>query len=257
MASFFKVPADWEFSQSEEYETEHPGSAVNFGLRKSARKENLGAYLYRYPGDWSFEQIEEQASQGKGGALDYELGQAGPYMPSNLPPDYKFAFRFLDRIGNPVANQELHIRIENSATAPTPAGFTSNVKTDAQGVAKIVMGGAGGSTQYLSLTPYLPNVARGANKAIIWRFPITLGTSDAPPLDIVFQPGGGVQYNDVIPGAPPRPQPSPSTVLGNGKPADFGTILGIGVLVIGIGFLGYQLYKGAKAKKTAPAPQPV
>lgn len=253
MASFFKVPADWEFSQSEEYETQHPGSAVNFGLRKSARKGNLGAYLYRYPGDWSFEQIEKQASAGKGGALDYELGQWTP-MPA-APPDYKFAFRMVDRLTKqPIANQELHIRIENSATAPTPAGFTESVKTNAEGVAKIIMSGSGSSVQYLSLTPYRPNVARGSNKAIIWRFPITLGASDPVPLDIIDQPGGGVQHD--FPGAPPRPQPSPSAILGNGKPANFGTILGIGVLVIGIGFLGYQLYKGAKVKKAVQAPQP-
>lgn len=251
MASFFKVPADWEFSQSEEYETQHPGSAVNFDLRKSARKGNLGAYLYRYPGDWSFEQIEKQASAGKGGALDYELGQGGPYMPSSTPPDFKFAFRMVDRhTKQPIANQEVHVRIENTPTGPS-AGFTQNVKTNAQGIAKIVMSGSGSSTQYLSLTPYDPKLSRSANNAIIWRFPITLGTSDLAPLDIVFQPGGGVQYNDVIPGAPPKP--SPDIV---GETQNWGQILGIGALVIGIGFLGYQLYKGAKAKKVAPAPQP-
>lgn len=257
MASFFKVPADWDFHQSEEYETEHPGSAVNFGLRKSARKENLGAYLYRYPGDWSFEQIDKQASEGKGGALDYELGQYGPYTPPSTPANFKFAFRMLDRVGNPIPNQEVHVRIEDTATAPEAGGVTQNVKTNASGVATISMGGYGNPSKYLSLTPYNPKLARNANKAIIWRFPITLGTSDPAPINIVFQPGGGIQYNDVIPGAPPRPT---TPVLGPTPDAgetNWGQILGIGALVIGIGFLGYQLYKGAKAKKAAPALHPV
>lgn len=242
MASFFTVPANWSFDKSDRYEKKHPGSAVQFGLRKAARQrqQGMGAYLYRYPGDWSMDRIEDESEKMKGGALDYELGQSwNPQdYTKNLPPNFHFYFRFLDPKTNaPLANQTVHVRIEDSNAGPI-GGWTSNVTTDANGIAKAIMGGYGDKRKYVSITP------KGSAQAIVWRFPVYMSTGGAVPIDVFNKPGGDLDYSIVL---------GPNEA-GARYRDPFVTILGVGVLIVGVAFLGYQLYKGSK--KASPALQP-
>ena len=130
---------------------------------------------------------------------------------------YEFAFLLIDpKTGKLMANQEVHVRVEKAedvkAAPKAIGGSRMNVVSDAQGVLRFQDphgAVAGGPPRLVSLTPYMPGVSRGDNKAITWRFPLASAASPAKPLKIYNQPGAGIQHD--FPGAV---RPFPVMLLG-------------------------------------------
>lgn len=184
-----------------------------------------------------------------------DIGQA--YPPGySLPSDPKYTLSAVFRIlgpqtKKPVQGQKIHVRIEPYADSPNVGGETSNLTTDYYGKIQPTIGSNEISTTfYVSLTP------SGMDKAIIWRHPIVFSQTPGTVTDILLQEGGGL---DII--KPPVWQGPklPEEAKKESEGPDWALIAGIGVLVLGAGFLAYQLYSRSRkggSRSLAPIPVP-
>ena len=230
MAHLYRYPADWDFEKIQKYTQKHGRGDIRFTLGE------VGTSFYRVPGNWDFHQFEKYVSK----------------HPGRSPLQYST----VDGLGQVKIAQEFQVIGEDGKFVPAGKNYlyaVTDIKTDqketVQGVVefrgKAVSGANGVITISLDNLPDIFSTRKMFADVALYE-----GDTETKRIFAgkILMPTGPLRINlTKVPAVSPKAGTKPDAAGTN-----WVMIGGIAFVVLGAGFLFYQLYQ--MNKEGAPRP---